>query len=1017
MGIWVVAELVTMRGARIDLSLRIRRNDGAWVWLEGTATNLLDEPHVGAIVFNYHDVTERQAALHALRESEERYRTLFESSPSPMFVYDLETLQFLAVNEAAVLKYGYTADEFRAMTIREIRPEEDVPGVLQHIAETFEQPVVAVSGRHRTKDYQVIDVDIVSHLIDWGGRVARLVLVNEVTDRRRAEQALAKERNLLRTVIDNLPDLVFVKDRNNRFVLSNRATAMYMGAESPDALLGKTDADFYPSEIAEQYHATEAEVFCTGKAVVNLEELGIDRDGKQVHLLTSKIPLRGEDALVIGLVGIGHDITERKRTEAENVRRANEFSKLYETARALALEHDPAAVMGVISERLASLLDTPAIALLLFDADRGDLELVAGIGTVMAPGTRVRMGDGVVGTSALRREPMLVKEPEGWTGAPLFEDGLRLTQLSVPMVHLGELIGLVVAQAVAEPSFGEAEKRLLGLFASLAGSAIYNARLLAETRTRARQLALLYDAGLTLNRVLDSYSQLEFLVQIGMKAVNGERAEYFRFCGEENKFHVEVCIGFAEQVDRQVRALVIDGEDPNALVAVVGKERVPIYLPEVREDSPWKSVDEAVRSVLFVPLEHENVLIGVVAVMSTREHAFSPHDQRLLVLFANQAAIALENARLFEQIRTHYDRMEGLRTIDDVISSSLDLRLSLQVVLDQVVKQLGAGAADVYLLDEETRVFEFAAEVGFRAGRYRDEGDTLRQTQLLRTAMGQKTVFVPKIDLEKEWQAISVIRREGFVCYAAAPLIAKGQVKGVLELYTREEINPDAEWREYFGTLAKQAAIAVDNVQLFENLQRSNLAMELAHDSIIEGLSRALDVRDRETEGHTQRVTQMSLQLASMMGMSYAEMVHIRRGALLHDIGKLGVPDSILLKPAALTEEEWVVMRMHPVYAYDWLSPIGYLRPALDIPYCHHERWNGQGYPRGLAGEAIPLGARIFSVVDVWDALRSDRPYRRAWSEQETIAYIRSERGKMFDPEIVDRFLEMVDGVEGGVER
>jgi diguanylate cyclase (GGDEF)-like protein/PAS domain S-box-containing protein len=179
----------------------------------------------------------------------------------------------------------------------------------------------------------------------------------------------------------------------------------------------------------------------------------------------------------------------------------------------------------------------------------------------------------------------------------------------------------------------------------------------------------------------------------------------------------------------------------------------------------------------------------------------------------------------------------------------------------------------------------------------------------------------------------------------------------------------------------------------------------LAYDATIEGWSRAMDLRDKETEGHTRRVTEMTLHLAKVMGMGEAEMVNVRRGALLHDIGKMGIPDSILLKPGPLTDEEWEIMRRHPGYAYNWLSPILYLRPALAIPYGHHEKWDGTGYPRGLAGEQIPLAARIFAAVDIWDALRKDRPYRRAWPEEKVRAHIASLAGTHLDPAVVDAFL------------
>ncbi|NWG21181.1 MAG: HD-GYP domain-containing protein [Chloroflexi bacterium] len=162
------------------------------------------------------------------------------------------------------------------------------------------------------------------------------------------------------------------------------------------------------------------------------------------------------------------------------------------------------------------------------------------------------------------------------------------------------------------------------------------------------------------------------------------------------------------------------------------------------------------------------------------------------------------------------------------------------------------------------------------------------------------------------------------------------------------------------------------------------------------------------TEGHSERVTELTLQLARRLQVPAEELDHIRRGALLHDIGKMGIPDHILLKPGPLSVDEWAIMREHPVHAFRWLAPIPFLRPALAIPYAHHERWDGSGYPRGLHGDQIPLAARIFAVVDVWDALRSSRPYRAAWSEEQTIAYLSSLAGTHFDPQIVETFLAML---------
>ena len=239
------------------------------------------------------------------------------------------------------------------------------------------------------------------------------------------------------------------------------------------------------------------------------------------------------------------------------------------------------------------------------------------------------------------------------------------------------------------------------------------------------------------------------------------------------------------------------------------------------------------------------------------------------------------------------------------------------------------------------------------------------------------------------------------------PLTAKGELKGVLEVFHRASLPRNPEWMDFLATLAGQAAITIDQTQLFDDLQRANFELIIAYDATIEGWARAMDLRDKETESHTRRVTEMTISLAKAMGVKDNEILHIRRGALLHDIGKMGVPDNILLKEGKLTEEEWGLMRLHPQFAYEMLHPIKYLRQSLDIPYCHHEKWDGTGYPRGLIGEQIPFAARIFAVIDVWDAVTIDRPYRKGWTKTKALSYIKEQSGKHFDPKVVDVFLEI----------
>jgi putative nucleotidyltransferase with HDIG domain len=239
-----------------------------------------------------------------------------------------------------------------------------------------------------------------------------------------------------------------------------------------------------------------------------------------------------------------------------------------------------------------------------------------------------------------------------------------------------------------------------------------------------------------------------------------------------------------------------------------------------------------------------------------------------------------------------------------------------------------------------------------------------------------------------------------------APLIYEGKVQGMLNMVGSKLTEADVPTLQAF---ANQIAVALENARLITRLQNANRALENAYQKAMEGWVGALDLRDQETEGHSMRVAQAAGKLAEFMGMDEEGLDCLHIGALLHDIGKMSIPDSILFKPGPLTDTEWKIMQQHPENACAWLEALDYLRPALDIPYAHHERWDGSGYPQGLTGKAIPLAARIFAVVDAWDAMLSDRPYRKALPAEEVIAQIKSESGSHFDPQVVAAFLKLVN--------
>ena len=436
-----------------------------------------------------------------------------------------------------------------------------------------------------------------------------------------------------------------------------------------------------------------------------------------------------------------------------------------------------------------------------------------------------------------------------------------------------------------------------------------------------------------------------------------------------------------------------------------------------REFHRSEQVPEQIRSRIpegiggaYVPLHTEESIVGVLCIHVNLPRELTMGEVRILNALAEIGGNSIHRMYLHEQTVKQLERLAALRSIDLAISSVFDLQVTLTIVINEVVKQLRVDAACVLLIQPGNSRLEYVVGQGFYTRNIESTSLRIGEGNAGRAVMERQIIEVPNLsEIDGAFRRAQLLADEGFVSYYAVPLITKGEVKGVLEIFNRSRLNPDREWLNFLETLGGQTAIAIENSILFQDLQRSNFELAMAYDATIEGWSRALDLRDRETEGHTQRVTDMTLKLARKMGLSEERLILIRRGALLHDIGKMGVPDTILHKPEELTAEEQQIMRKHPQLAYDMLEPIAYLRDALNIPYCHHEKWDGTGYPRGLAGTQIPLEARLFAIVDVWDAITTDRPYRKGWSRKKALKYIREQSGHYFDPQLVEMFLQEMD--------
>lgn len=526
-----------------------------------------------------------------------------------------------------------------------------------------------------------------------------------------------------------------------------------------------------------------------------------------------------------------------------------------------------------------------------------------------------------------------------------------------------------------------------------------------ERKQRERELEAIAAVSIALRTAKSVEEMLPSILDQALSMVNAEEGSIWLYDPIDGVINLAFSRGWSDEIRAQSVRLSDDilGLVVKSGEAVVSREfrSDPRVIAENRELIP-----EGVGGVCL-PLHAQEEVVGAMFINVYLPREISAGEIRILNALVEIGGNAIQRMRLHDQTVKQVERMGALRTIDIAIGSSLDLRFSLNIVLEQVVSQLGADAVSVLLL--QLGRLEYVAGRGFHTQNIEATSLRLDEGHAGRAALESQIVHVEDLGADGEsFKRRELLAQEEFVSYFAVPLIAKGEIRGVLEIFHRSMLKPSKEWLNFLDALGWQTAIAIDNALLFDGLKRSKTDLELAYEATIEGWSNALDLRDRETEGHTQRVTAMTLQLARAMDIREDQLISIRRGGLLHDIGKMGVPDNILLKPGPLTEEEWAIMRQHPQFAFNLLSPISYLQDALDIPYCHHEKWDGTGYPRGLSGSQIPLKARLFAVVDVWDALTSDRPYRKRWTKDEALKYIQEQSGKHFDPQVVEVFLRVM---------
>ncbi len=938
---------------------------------------------------------ERKLAEAALRETESQLRAVLNNAPITIFTTDSHGIFTLSEGkglEHVGLKPGENVG-VSAFDLYGSFPFAEYSGKVTAGEDVIRRVLAGKEVTAVSKLHGVYFDNHIGPLRDTDGKVIGIVGVAiDITERRQAEEAMRRAEENYRNIFENSLNGIFQSTPDGRFILVNPALARMWGYDSPEDLLASvtdTARQVYvdPDCRAEHTRLLKEQ----GGSVIGFEYQAYRKDGTTIWVSENVNSVVDANGNLRYYEGVVEDISERKQAEAAlreaNQRAIREYEQLLERlaqlAQTVGTARDLASIFRGLREFAEISVPCNGLFVSLYNPERQERICVYSGGdgeeddvSTLPP---LPMNDSPQSQAIATAQIVVTDDFQAAVaGKPVVTLGMeqdpRMPQssLAVPMTVLGRVIGAFEVQSVEPAAYKPEHVTAMHMAANLAAIATENVQMLE----RERQLRL------TTEMSEERYRTLAEAARDAIFIVNRDD-------------HIEYVNSFAA------------GQFGSRAEELIGRTRTALFPPHVAEHQT-RTLQEVFETGNSIYNEAKTVYPTGEIWIGTRLAPIRNAAGEVRAVLGIARDIT-ERKQAEEQTQRQLQRLATLRTIDQAIAGSIDINFVLKVILDHVISQLAVDAVVILLYNPAAQTLEYSTGRGFRTEALQHTRLPLGEGYAGRAALGRQTVHIPDLQGRKtDFLRSPTFSQEGFVSYFGIPLIAKGEIRGVLEVFHRAAFEAESEWLNFLETLAGQTAIAIDNATLFKGLQLSNIELTMAYDATIEGWSRALDLRDKETEGHTQRVTEMSQHLARSMGINEAELVNMQRGALLHDIGKMGVPDAILLKAGPLTNKEWKIMRQHPQFAYDMLSPIEYLHSALDIPFCHHEKWDGTGYPRGLKGEEIPLAARIFAVIDVYDALTSDRPYRKAWTREKTLDYIREQAEKHFDPQVVEAFMEML---------
>ncbi len=661
---------------------------------------------------------------------------------------------------------------------------------------------------------------------------------------------------------------------------------------------------------------------------------------------------------------------------------------LNRAARAVSSNLDVDSILDKILGLATDALELERCAVLLPADDGEGLIVNSAVGYDEVVGKLVPKGQGICNAVFEGARPEVVDDV---SRDPRYVSGIvgGRAEMAAPMRLDGEVIGVLDAESPEVGAFSEHDLVVFTAFAHHGATALRNARFVASLRRRAGRLSLLNKASCTVSSAVNLETVLGRILEMSAKALSFERCAIV-MPGEDGELTVRAAHGYGEIVGKKIPT----GAGVSGTVFETGKSE---RIADVSRDLRYVAGSEGARSEMAAPMVVGGEVIGVLDAESPAVDAFNKVDLEVFEALAGQAAVAVRNARLFQGME------EANATLQSNLVEMARLNKELGVYTSQVATARDALATQV----KQLTALHHAGQAVVSS---LDLDTTLEAIVTMTQEIVESSSTTIKL-IDRETKELSVKVRVGVagqtegVETVELPLVVGDKTIGTFEIESARAY--DAGERRLLETLASQAAIAIENARLFEDTQRT-------YYDTLRSLAGALEARDAYTRGHSQRVADLAGKLAEQLGLDEKARHEIYSAALLHDIGKIGVRDEVLLKPGKLTEEEMATIRSHPIFGDAILAPLQFLGRVTGMVKHHHERWDGDGYPDKLAGDVIPLASRIVAVSDTYDALTSDRPYRSRRSHATSMTIIVQESGKQFDPQVVTALVAVMDAQEGG---